>query len=102
MDQGPFFGCVRFPLCKSTLPITVNQMPTAVVQEAMKRETRSIKRGSTSLGSSADSFELLTDSLPEDSQSPQMINANLTPDELKALRQLRKNRNQDLKEGQKS
>ncbi|CAE8629549.1 unnamed protein product, partial [Polarella glacialis] len=36
--QDFFWGCVRFPLCRVTLPLVINHMPTEVAQEAWRRQ----------------------------------------------------------------
>ena len=36
LDGKKLWGCVRFPVCKGTLPVLTNKQPTAVVQKALK------------------------------------------------------------------
>ena len=36
MDGSTFFGCIRYPICKSTLPYTINKQPTAVMMKAQE------------------------------------------------------------------
>lgn len=38
MDGSKFYGCLRFPLCRQTLPLTVAKQPAAVMQKAQKEK----------------------------------------------------------------
>ena len=38
MDGRSFWGCIRFPACKMTLPFTYDKKPMEVMQKAIKRE----------------------------------------------------------------
>ncbi len=40
MDGSRFFGCVRFPACRATLPMTVGGNPSPVVQKALKAKEK--------------------------------------------------------------
>ena len=40
MNKKGFWGCVRFPLCRETLPMTYGGQPTKVVQQALADEAK--------------------------------------------------------------
>lgn len=40
VDGGLFYGCIRYPVCRATLPFQVGNQPTAVVQRAQKAKER--------------------------------------------------------------
>ena len=40
LTKQDFFGCVRFPICRQTLPLTYNGRPTKQVQEELHAKTK--------------------------------------------------------------
>jgi ssDNA-binding Zn-finger/Zn-ribbon topoisomerase 1 len=123
LDHRPFWGCATFPVCRETLPYTVNGHPTAVIQQYMagqsssettplrtkgKRTERSSKRSASSEQESASStggyqrvdpeeYDLRAQDvvseeeleMPGDSQSPEMVYAKISKEELKMIRESR-------------
>jgi hypothetical protein len=127
-DEG-FYGCAQFPICRATLPLTQGRLlPTKVVQEALdhKKETAKAREakakaavaasrksrprdyretpGSASDGSTCHEWQRVPvpggmEEEEGDSQSPSMINANVTPEELRLIRDSRRAKaKEELKE----
>ena len=123
LTKEDFFGCVRFPLCTQTLPLTYGGRPTKEVQDQMnarkdsseqvgkkggKGENRKGGPKRTLVGSrpapessdepratSSDGSWVRTGRVPieettDTEKEAQLFNANLTPEEMRIIHNMRK------------
>jgi ssDNA-binding Zn-finger/Zn-ribbon topoisomerase 1 len=105
LDGRHFWGCLRFPLCRATLPLTTNGMPTETVQTAMRKEMakkkyhgemRSYAASSTSSGSwekaGEDAEDDENEAMDEDTVKVKnsLLAANVSAKEMKIIMRLRK------------
>ncbi|CAE7336253.1 RE2 [Symbiodinium sp. CCMP2592] len=115
VTKTDFLGCVRFPMCKETLPLQYNGMPTkTVIEQLDEKDNKKDKKGypepkrgiishrrpppslSEHRGGSSDGSWAMTGAQPVDEteaeESAPLINTNLTPEELEVIAELRKAR----------
>ncbi|CAE7294476.1 RE1 [Symbiodinium natans] len=107
LSRQDFYGCLRFPNCKCTLPMTYDGRPTKDVQQEMelhkiqKQEAASKpmngKRGPNSLATSSDGSWAKAEAIPVDdetgSDQEKVFNANVSKDELQMIIEKRQAKN---------
>lgn len=96
VDKGQFWGCVRFPACRTTYPMSMAGMETKTLQEEINKGYPNKRRAEKALSSVASGSDGNQNSTPwemmteEDTEEGRLINANLSAEEAEIVANIRK------------